>query len=258
MESFDDLQRAFFDGLYTNRIPIAIGSMLVAVVVVVIAWRAGWLAAARRHPGRSGLAIVVALAIGLPVTWYLASPIWVRTELNEPEPATEVAVVPSPTPMTGGHPAPTPSERAAPPASASPTPATFVARTVASGEFHGTDDFHFGRGTARIVETAPGSFVLRLAEFSVRNGPDLYVYLSPDAADYDDAALELGKLKATDGSFGYGLPPGTDPADFASAIIWCKQFSHLFAVAPLSTVARSGHDESQVLASVDEARTLRP
>ena len=27
----------------------------------------------------------------------------------------------------------------------------------------------------------------------------------------------------------------TDPADFASAIIWCKQFSHLFAVAPLES-----------------------
>ena len=73
-------------------------------------------------------------------------------------------------------------------------------------------------------------------DFSVRNGPDLYVYLSPDADDYDDGALELGKLKATDGAFGYDLPPGTDPADFASAIIWCKQFSHLFAVAPLETI----------------------
>ena len=49
-------------------------------------------------------------------------------------------------------------------------------------------------------------------------------------------ALELGKLKATDGAFGYELPPGTDPADFASAIIWCKQFSHLFAVAPLAAI----------------------
>ena len=51
--------------------------------------------------------------------------------------------------------------------------------------------------------------------------------------DYVKGALELGKLKATDGAFGYALPPGTDPADFASALIWCKQFSHLFAVAPL-------------------------
>jgi hypothetical protein len=104
-----------------------------------------------------------------------------------------------------------------------------------AGEFHGTDDFHFGRGTARIVETAPGRYTLRLADFSVRNGPDLYVYLSPDANDYVDGAVELGKLKATDGAFSYDLPSGTDPAEFASAIIWCKQFSHLFAVAPFAT-----------------------
>jgi hypothetical protein len=111
-----------------------------------------------------------------------------------------------------------------------------VARRVASGPFSGTDDFHFGRGTASIIETAPGTFTLRLEAFSVRNGPDLFVYLSPVADDYADGALELGRLKATDGAFGYELPAGTDPADFASAIIWCKQFSHLFAVAPLATV----------------------
>ena len=125
---------------------------------------------------------------------------------------------------------------AEPRASVAPQPTPFAPRTIATGEFRGTDDFHFGRGTARIVETAAGSYTLRLADFSVRNGPDLYVYLSPAADDYDDEALELGKLKATDGSFGYELPPGTDPADFASAIIWCKQFSHLFAVAPLAAI----------------------
>jgi hypothetical protein len=39
-------------------------------------------------------------------------------------------------------------------------------------------------------------------------------------------------LKAADGWFGYRLPAGTDPSLFRSAIIWCKEFSHLFAVAP--------------------------
>ena len=228
MGSLADLQRAFFDGLYTYRIPIAVGSMVVAVALIVIAWRAGWFAAARRHPARSGVLLVVILAVGLPLTWYLASPIWIRTELVEPEPAAEVVVIVSPKPS--------PSVGAVPPAPATVQPTPFAPRTITSGEFRGTDDFHFGKGTARIVETAPGTYRLRLTEFSVRNGPDLYVYLSPDANDYDDGALELGKLKATDGAFGYDLPPGTDPADFASAIIWCKQFSHLFAVAPLESI----------------------
>ena len=232
MESLADLQRALFDGLYANRIPVAVGSMVIAVVVLLIAWRAGWFAAALRHPGRSGVVLTMVLAVGLPLTWYLASPIWVRTELIEPEPAAEAVATVAPSPVAE---APSPSVAAAPSAPDDPQPTPFAPRTVAMGEFHGTDDFHFGRGTARIVETAPGAYTLRLADFSVRNGPDLYVYLSPDADDYDDGALELGKLKATDGAFGYALPAGTDPTEFASAIIWCKQFSHLFAVAPLTS-----------------------
>jgi hypothetical protein len=227
MESLAELQREFFDGLYTYRIAVLVGSILVAVVVLVIAWERGWFAAARRHPGRSSALLAVVLAVGLPLTWYLASPIWIRTELIEPESAADAVAVVSP--------APSPTALAVLPASAEPQPTPFAARTIASGTFHGTDDFHFGEGTARIVETAPGTYTLRLTDFSVRNGPDLFVYLSPDAEGYDDGALELGKLKATDGAFGYDLPPGTDPADFGSAIIWCKQFSHLFAVAPLKT-----------------------
>jgi len=116
---------------------------------------------------------------------------------------------------------------------ASPTVTPLAPVTLASGTFKGTDEFHYGRGTATLIEVEPGRYHLRLQDFSVRNGPDLYVYLSTSATDYTDDALELGTLKATDGSFGYDLPAGTDPARFRSAIIWCKQFSHLFAVAPL-------------------------
>ena len=105
-----------------------------------------------------------------------------------------------------------------------------------TGAFNGTDDFHFGAGPRRSSRRRRASTSSVSTDFSVRNGPDLFVYLSPDADDYDEGALELGKLKATDGAFGYDLPPGTDPADFASAIIWCKQFSHLFAVAPFEAV----------------------
>jgi hypothetical protein len=48
--------------------------------------------------------------------------------------------------------------------------------------------------------------------------------------------LEVGRLKATDGSFGYDLPADFDPETARSALIWCKQFSHLFATAPLAGV----------------------
>ena len=229
---FDDLGRAFFDAVYESRIPIGIGSVVAAVGLLLVARRLRWFDAARRRPIRAGALLVVVLAIGLPVGWYLVSPVFIRTELVEPDPiaAAQPSAKPSQSqaiPQAPGTPAP-PA-----PVAAAPTASPFVARTTMAGSFSGTDDFHFGRGTARIIETAPGAYVLRFENFSVRNGPDLYVYLSPNASGYDRAALELGTLKATDGSFGYALPAGIDPADFKSAIIWCKQFSHLFAVAPL-------------------------
>lgn len=231
---FNELQRAFFDGLYTYRIPIALVSAVGVVVFLVLARHLGWFAAARRHPSRAGVLAVATLAVALPLTFYVASPLFIRTELIEPDP---VAVVATPTPGTPATPSPsaaTTPASAAPVASspAVPEPTPFAPSVVASGSFSGTDDFHFGRGTASIIETAPGAYVLRFEDFSVRNGPDLFVYLSPDATDYSDEALELGRLKATDGAFGYELPAGTDPAEFASAIVWCRQFSHLFAVAP--------------------------
>jgi hypothetical protein len=121
-----------------------------------------------------------------------------------------------------------PEASAAPPTPA-PTPALAATRT---GTFRGADEFHFGNGTATLLETAPGTWTVRFEGFSVRNGPDLYVYVSPDAGGYVDASIELGRLRATDGSFNMDLPAGADPTGAASVVIWCKQFAVLFAVAP--------------------------
>ena len=229
MPSIGDLANDLAQAVYQNRIPVAIGSIAVAVALVILALRLGWVAAARRHPGRTGVVVVIALLVGLPVGWYLGSPIIVRTSLVEALPlSAPVPSAASAVPLSTS-----PASPAAPlPAATAATPTPFAATTIASGEFSGTDDFHFGSGTASIVEIEPGRYHLRLEDFSVRNGPDLYVYLSPSADGWTEDALELGLLKATDGSFGYDLPAGTDPGAFQSAIIWCKQFSHLFAVAP--------------------------
>jgi hypothetical protein len=237
VDLLSDLAAAFFNALYELRVPVAIGSAAAVVIAALVARRRGWFAAARRHPARTGIVIALAVAVGVPLTWYLASPIFIRTALVESAPAGAIA---SPPPVA----APTPDATVVPAAPSStptvaptvrPEPTPFTPIRHVSGEFHGSDDFHFGRGTATIIETEPGRFHLRLEDFSVRNGPDLFVYLSPAADGYADGALELGKLKATDGAFGYDLPAGTDPADFASAVIWCKQFSHLFATAPFES-----------------------
>lgn len=230
MASIGDVANDVARTLYELRIPVAIASVGLAVLAVVVARRLGWFEAARRHPGRTGVVAAVALAVILPVGWYLASPIFIRTSLVEPGPITSSAtpsVTAGPSISTASSVVPSGSPTAPP----TPAPTPFAARTIATGEFSGTDEFHFGNGTASIVEVEPGRYHLRLVDFSVRNGPDLFVYLSPDPDGYTADSVELGKLKATDGSFGYDLPEGVDPARFRSALIWCKQFSHLFAVA---------------------------
>jgi hypothetical protein len=75
---------------------------------------------------------------------------------------------------------------------------------------------------------------LRLENFSVRNGPDLYVYLSTDPSGVSVVeTLNLGALKATDGAFNYEIPAGIDMTGIKSVGVWCRQFSVLFAHAPL-------------------------
>jgi Electron transfer DM13 len=234
---------------YAYRLPIAILSALVVVVVLVVARRRGWFVAARRHPVAASLAVAAVIALGAPVAWYLVSPVFLSTELDEPAPivaagdpsgppAQPAAATPRPAvsptasvpPASPDGPSPSPTPAPQAPSPTPPAPALAAAR---SGSFSGTDDFHFGRGTVTLLETAPGEFTLRFEDFAVRNGPDLYVYLSPKRNGYADDAIEVARLKADKGSFNQRIPRGADLSDVRSVLIWCKQFSHLFAVAPL-------------------------
>jgi hypothetical protein len=215
MEWLGDLERAFATSLYPWRVPIAIGLVVAFVVLVVVAQRRGWFAAARRHPGRTTALVLVVLAVGLPVGWYLGSPLFIRTSLIEPPPTGASAIPATPAPTT--------------PAAATTAPGG----SSRSGAFTGADEFHFGSGTAILIESAPGTWTLRFEDFSVRNGPDLFVYLSPDADGYTADAVELGTLKATDGAFNYDIPAGIDVDEVRSIVIWCKAFAVTFAVAPL-------------------------
>ena len=71
----------------------------------------------------------------------------------------------------------------------------------------------------------------------MRNGPDLYVYLSKDVAGGKvEEMLNLGRLKATDGAFNYEIPAGIDLREVKGVVVWCRQFTTLFASAPLTLV----------------------
>ena len=216
----------------------AFGGVIAVAAALYFAYRRGWYQVALRHPLISGVAAVAILAVSIPTGYYLASPLFDRSLACEASPLAgadagsdkcEDRIV-----AAEQTPAPTAAPTDAPAATVAPTPEpSFEARLTHQGEFHGADDFHFGNGKALLIETAPGQYVLRFEEFSVRNGPDLYVYLSSDPEGYGDDPLELGALKATDGAFNYDVPPGADISRFKGALVWCKQFAVLFATAPL-------------------------
>lgn len=232
MELFGDLERAFATAIYPNRVLIAIVGVGLLVLLAVVARRRHWDRPIRRHPRTAAIGLVLLLAVTTPVAWYLGSPLFISTTVDEPPPVAAASPAPSARPPVTAAPSAAPSSQPTAPApSLSPTP-TF-APVERSGTFTGADDFHFGEGTARLIETSPGTFVVRLEEFKVRNGPDLFVYLSPAADGYADDAIELGRLKADRGNQNYELPAGTDASTARSVVIWCKQFAVLFATAPL-------------------------
>src|SRR5215211_3778988 len=144
MEWIGDLERAFAAAIYPNRVLVGV---LLLGAVVGIAWLAArrrWDLAVRRNPRRSAAILVPALAIALPLGWYLGSPLVLSSTLDEPAPvvAGRPTAVPSSTPApptrSPGDPSPTPLIR--------PSPSRILLERA--GKFRGADDFHFGRGTA--------------------------------------------------------------------------------------------------------------
>ncbi|MGH2349513.1 MAG: DM13 domain-containing protein, partial [bacterium] len=118
-----------------------------------------------------------------------------------------------------------------------PMPADASPVIRARGTFAGADSVHMGSGDALLVD-AGGGLIVRLENFRVTNGPDLYVYLSshPNPRTRDDVhegTVNLGRLKGNIGAQNYTVPSGTDPAAVRSVVIYCQRFHVLFAAAPL-------------------------
>ncbi len=245
MSIFGDLERLLAD-LYPYRVPLTLGGLAVAGAVAFFVIRRGWhrpvfsWVEANRLP--SAVAAVLFLAVTLPTGYYLLSPLWERTTLVEASPLDSATVATllddagsataTPVPASGG----ASGDGTAPAGDASeatPAPVETGPRLVSTGELLGADAFHFAEGQALIVETEPDTFILRFEDFSIRNGPDLFVYLTSDPDEPSADAVRLGELKATDGAFNYEVPAGTDVSTLQYAMVWCDRFSVLFATALL-------------------------
>jgi hypothetical protein len=217
MTVFGELE-GLIDDLYPYRVVLASGALLALAALLWVGYRRGWHLAIDRHRRVSVVVAALALAVLVPLGGYTFSPLWTRSELNEASPLVAAGAPGAAATAGAGD------------VSGPPTAPT----VVAAGEFAGADEFHFAEGRVRVIETGPGRHLVRFEGFSIRNGPDLYVYLSPEADGYDEAgSLELGPLKATDGAFNYEVPAGADLAPYRSVVVWCRPFAVLFATAPL-------------------------
>ncbi len=92
-------------------------------------------------------------------------------------------------------------------------------------------------GEVAVVTDGDASTIV-FDELATDNGPDLFVYLSPnDAVDGEvlpEGSLLLGGLQGNIGTQTYEIPPGTDLSQYRSVVIWCDRFSSAFGAAQLT------------------------
>jgi hypothetical protein len=177
------------------------------------------------------LGIIVALAVGLPIAYYLLSPLWINVEVDESFPTAmpaEVSVQATQAMSTAMAEPDTVMEEAMPEAEMT---------LLAQGSFYNL--FHVGSGQALVFQLADGSRILRLQDFEVDNGPELHVYLFPTdpvttSVGVDiPGSVDLGRLKGNIGGQNYEIPAGLDLSQFKSVVIWCQPFKVTFIAAPL-------------------------
>jgi len=104
-------------------------------------------------------------------------------------------------------------------------------KELSSGTFVGLAGHNAG-GTARLIKTEDSYYVRFEDDFSVTNGPDLFVYLGKDG-QYDPSA-RLAELKGNIGSQNYEIPGSIAVSDYNEVWVWCRAFSVAFGKAVLN------------------------
>lgn len=172
---------------------------------------------------------LAAVVIAAFVANYLGANYFKRTLLEESNPLAAAGNLGTPAASTPAAGTPVAGSSPTAPPQANTSPGAVV---VSQGKFRDGDPGHRGSGAATLGRDASGKSVLVFEGFSVTNGPDLHVILGSSTSG-GGQGLDLGKLKATDGTFSYTIPDGADLAGFRSVTIWCASFPTVFAVAEL-------------------------
>jgi hypothetical protein len=148
------------------------------------------------------LAVLLLAGLAVPVVAFVIVPRFAKSTLVERLPsASAPASVPS-----------------APASVAPPNP------ILGKGELRRLDAVHFGSGTV-LVTDLNGTRFLRFENVDIAGAPDMYVYLSDRTDGKPGTFTNLGKLKATNGSFNYEIPASVDLAGVNSVVVWCRAFT---------------------------------
>ena len=186
------------------------------------------------------IVIVVAAIPVLAFAWWLLSPLFLNTTVNEEFPLSATADMPAGVTQEEAEDIMEGMAKINMD-TVEPMPEKMTeAMVLASGKFRDGDSFHKGSGDVNLYRLANGDAVLRFEDLSVTNGPDLHVLVSthPDPmnkGELRDAGYStLGQLKGNRGDQNYEVPSDVDPDSISSVIIYCMPFHVIFSVAPLS------------------------
>ena len=157
----------------------------------------------RGQPRLAALAAAVLLiAIAVPIVAYVAVPALVKSTIVED----------------------LPRSAAGPAATAAAGATAPEVDTLLRGELRRISLADYGSGVVRLVRVGTDRFV-RFENVDIAGAPDMYVYLSDRSDGTIGNFVDLGKLKATNGSFNYPIPASVDLAMVRSVVIWCRQFN---------------------------------
>lgn len=114
-------------------------------------------------------------------------------------------------------------------------------QVVFSGEFERDSRWTTFEGSWSIVKEGDSYKVVLADNFEAKKAPDLKIFLSKAA--FDDItgknAVKKGepvlvaKLTSYKGKASYAIPSGINPADYATIIIHCEEYSKLWGGSPL-------------------------
>ena len=96
MEWLGDLERAFATSLYPHRVLITSAVVIALTTLALLALRGRWDRIVLRHPRGAAAGLVLGLVVIGPGAWYLGSPLFLSTSIDEPAPVSIVDLSPRP------------------------------------------------------------------------------------------------------------------------------------------------------------------